>query len=348
MAREDEFKAFEKFMRAGEPAEPTGVARRFTADEMVACAKCRRANAPTRMNCLYCGETLPVTERNAELRRPALKELEEWERGFNVVMLPRGELPREAVAGAAALVRLDAEKLAEIVASCRAIPLARVASTEEAELVVRRLAGLGIESEIFADEILERQPERVRALALNDDALVCWSSLDAEPRRVAWSEITLLAVGRIVTRRIEVEQRQAKLGGQTRVVDTRELSTDESALDIHTSRDGEAFRVLAGGFDYSCLGAGKRLLARENFDALVAALRSRATRAASDDEYARLRGLLSSAWPPDEHTGSSGLRRERTGRMNTEAVTVVSNETQFTRYSRLRGRLAARGRAKDR
>ena len=49
------------------------------------------------------------------------------------------------------------------------------------------------------------------------------------------------------------------------------------------------------------------------------------------------------AWPPAEHTESLGLRRERPGRFNTEAATVVTNEAQFTRYSRLRRRLALRG-----
>src|SRR5688500_2575287 len=65
--------------------------RRFTAEELIACEKCARANAPTRMNCLYCGALLPVTEQRAELVRPTLKKLEEWEQGINVVLLPRGE-----------------------------------------------------------------------------------------------------------------------------------------------------------------------------------------------------------------------------------------------------------------
>jgi hypothetical protein len=56
--------------------------------------------------------------------------------------------------------------------------------------------------------------------------------------------------------------------------------------------------------------------------------------------------LLAAAWPPSERTGS-GLRRERTGRLNTESVTTISNETQFTRYARLRLQLALRARAKE-
>jgi len=345
LSREDEFKDFDTFARASGPAETSEPLRRFAADELVACEKCSRSNAPTRTNCLYCGEPLPVTERSASLRRPALKRLEEWEQGFSVVMLPRGgeELSPEDISDAASLLRLDAERLGEIVGSRRALPLVRATSDEDAALFVKRIGALGIRAEVFADVILEKQPERVRAFALNEDALVCWTSPEEEPSCLSWTEIALIVVGRVVTRRVEVEQRQAKLSNRSRVVDTRELTSDEAVLDIYT-QGGDGFRVLADGFDYSCLGAGKRLLARENFDALAAALRERSPSAVFDDEHTRLRTLLSAAWPPSERTGSSGLRRERTGRFNTESVTTISNETQFTRYARLRLQLLLRAR----
>jgi hypothetical protein len=172
LPREDEFTDFERL--TVESAATSAAPRRFAADELVACEKCARANAPTRMNCLYCGEPLPVTRQSASLRRPVLKKLEEWEQGFNVVTLPRGgaELSPEETAEAASLVRLDAARLAEIVASRRALPLARASSDEDAAMFVKRLGALGIKSEVFADEILEKRPERARALAKNDDALI--------------------------------------------------------------------------------------------------------------------------------------------------------------------------------
>src|SRR4051812_28827722 len=82
LAREDEFNMFDadEDLRATSAARET--ARRFEPGELVACDKCLRANAPTRMNCLYCGAPLPVTERSAALRRPSLRKLEEWEQGF--------------------------------------------------------------------------------------------------------------------------------------------------------------------------------------------------------------------------------------------------------------------------
>lgn len=344
----------------GQELSGAAAARPFTPEQLVACERCLRANAPTRMSCLYCGAQLPQTAESEKLRRPSLKKLEEWEPGFNVVLLPRGDktFTPEAIAEAASLLRLDAARLAEIVGARRALPLARASSSEEAELILKRLGALGLSTELFADEELTRQPVRVRALTLEEDALVCWPGLGAGQRRVAWAEVLLLVKGRVVAKRVEVEERRGKTRGGGEIVGTREIAGDEAVLDIHAVSQTEAgsrpeaapqpeadcFRVMADNFDYSCLGASKRLLARENFVTLVETLRSRAPSAAFDDEYASSRALLSSAWPPTERTASLGLRRERPGRFNTEAATLITNEQQFTRYSRLRRHLALRGR----
>jgi hypothetical protein len=316
---------------------------------MVACEQCLRANPPTRMDCLYCGATLPATEQSAALRRPTLKKLEEWERGFNVVLLPRaGASPKpDAVEEAAPLLRLEASRLAEIVASGRALPLARASSAEEAELVVSRLGALGLNTEVFTDEVLTRAPERVRALGFEEGTLVCRQGPDATPRRLPLDEIVLLVEGRIVERRGEVIERKTRFGSRSEVVEARELASDELVLDIYAAGGGAAFRVMSGGFDYSCLGAAKGLLAAENFRKLVGALRGLSKAAAFDDEYTRLRPLLADVWPPAEHTASLGLVGAGGGRVNTGAVTTVSNETQFTRYARLLQSLAARVRAES-
>jgi hypothetical protein len=331
-------------------------ARPFAPEQMVACEECLRANAPTRMKCLYCGAALPRTKQSAAHWRPTLKKLEEWEQGFNVVTLPRaaGALTSDAAEEAATLLRLDVGGLKELVLAGRAMPLARVATADEAWLVVERLRELGLSTEVFPDEVLARRPVRVRAFEFADDALVCRTGPEAEPRRVPWAEVVLLVTGRVVSRRVEVAERKRGLGGRSETVETRELASDEEVLDLYTSSvdeheahgvGGEGFRVLSGGFDYSCLGAGKRLMTAENFNALVAALRARAPSVVHDEEYARLRPLLSEVWPSAERTESLGLRRERAGRFNTEAVTTVSNEIQFTRYARLRHLLMLRARA---
>lgn len=347
MAREDELMRFDDAEDLRESSQAHGAARPFEPGELVACDKCSRSNAPTRMNCLYCGAPLPVTERSAALRRPALRKLEEWEQGFNVVLHPPSAIPApETVEELAAFLRLDAARLSEIFESGTALPVARAASSEEAELVVGRLKARGLEAEVFDDELLARTPVRVRALGFDTDALVLMTTAEAAPVGVFWDRVALLVVGRVVTRRVEMEERPSKLSGRGRLTDAREVASDEAVLDIYTSDAAqEGFRVMADGFDYSCLGESKGLLARDNFKTLVAELRARAAGAALDERYARLRGVLASAWPPAERNESGGLRRERPGRLNTESVTVVSNESQFTRYARMRRQLALRAKS---
>jgi hypothetical protein len=60
-----------------------------------------------------------------------------------------------------------------------------------------------------------------------------------------------------------------------------------------------------------------------------------ASRARLDDSYNRLRHTLDLVWGPQQQTQSSGWRRERPGKLSVGVATVKSNESQFTRYSRL-------------
>ncbi|HEX8180542.1 MAG TPA: hypothetical protein VF525_13425 [Pyrinomonadaceae bacterium] len=320
---------------------PLSAARAFAPAELVACPACARTNAPTRMRCLYCGAALPANVGAQDLRRPALRALEAGELGFNVVLLPRAETAPElapaALAEAARLLRVEPEQLQRTLAARTHLPLARTSLYEEAALIESKLTALGLTVEIMADEVLAvetRPPQRVRRLAFGDEALTAWPSAESAALCVAWSEIALLVVGRINRRQIEVEERRRRRA-DGEVVETREFYADEGVLDLYMNQPLVNWRIKAEGFDYTCLGAHKSLLAAENFARLYAALRTRAVNAVCDELYASLRPLLQTAWPATEQT-SSGLRRERPGRMNTEAITNVSNEMQFTRYGRLR------------
>jgi len=331
--------------------EMAGGPRGFAPEQLVACERCSRTNAPTRMNCLYCGATMPRTEEGAALLRPTLRKLEEWEQGFNVVLLPRGAqgIAAEWLAEAASLLKLEVKHLKECFASRRALPVARTASAEEAGLILKRLGALGLPAEVFDDGALgfEVPQRRVRALEFEPDALVLWASREEAPGRVPWPRVALLARGRVTRRRLEVEERQGGFRRRGEIVDSRELSTDEAALDLYAFEDGDGagWRLWADRLDYSCLGARKSLTAGENFKTLTEVLRARAEGAAFDDEYVRLRPLLAPVWPPAEQNESQGVRRESVGRYNREAVTVISNEAQFTRYTRLLSRLVRAGRA---
>jgi hypothetical protein len=69
---------------------------------------------------------------------------------------------------------------------------------------------------------------------------------------------------------------------------------------------------------------------------LLRLMTERAMNAKVDDSYARVRNLLELAWTTQPETQSSGWRRERPGKLSVGISTIRSNETQFTRYSRLR------------
>ena len=312
----------------------------FSFDQMVACEECLRVNPPTRMNCLYCGVALPLNEKSAALRRPTLRRLEEWEKGFNVICLPdeTEDVPSAILTEMATLLRLDTALIAEVAKARQPLPLARAATGEEALMILERLRALGLQTETISDEELAVEsspPKRVRKLDLGGEELNLQSALGGESQAIEWAEVILFVQGQIFTKQIEVEEQRARPGAETEIVATRELIADETMLEIYTAESDGNWRIVAEGFDYSCLGEHKTLLAKDNFVTLMKRMRALAPAARFDGDYRVIRHLLDFVWPPSERTESRGLRRERPGKFNTEAAVRVSNEKQFTRYGRL-------------
>jgi hypothetical protein len=317
-------------------AEPQG----FAPDQMVRCEVCLRANPPTRTSCLYCAAQLPATEISATLQKPTLRRLEKWEQGFNVILVPGSAagLTGELLPQMAELLRLNVEDLRRILETREPLPIARATTPDEASLIERRLDEMGVKVLVVADRDLEQEEsvtKRVRALELTDNALALYSAGGPESWRVPWKDISLLAVGRLFIRAIEVEERKG-LKSENVLLDTREINTDDSVLDIYAAQGKTGWRITAGNFDFSCLGAQKKWVAAQNFSTLIDVLRARAEKAFYDDSYNRVRLALGAAWPLEQDTESRGWRRKGTGRVSTEAVTRSDNEIQFTRYSRLR------------
>jgi hypothetical protein len=151
---------------------------------------------------------------------------------------------------------------------------------------------------------------------------------------VARSNVVLLVTGRLVEKRVEVKEVKSR-GPEDEILDTSELFSDEAVIDLYTSAHSETWRVQANGFDFSCLRGEKSLLASENIGRLQTLLAANATNAGLDDSYNRLRPLLDLVWEPEQETQSCGWRRERPGKLTFGTATIHSNESQFTRYSRL-------------
>ena len=55
-----------------------------------------------------------------------------------------------------------------------------------------------------------------------------------------------------------------------------------------------------------------------------------------DNSYNSRRGVLDLVWGSEKVTKSDGWRRDAPGRFTVGATTTHSNESQFTRYSRLK------------
>ena len=329
------------FLGPIEPSEPQG----FSPEQMIRCEECLRANPPTRVSCLYCGAPLPVTETSARLRKPVLRPPEKHQPGYNNILIPPERvLPDETINETAALLKLSLENVQALISQSVPLPVARTASREEAELVTERLRDLGITCTTLSDEELgllfsDNTVKRVRAMRF-DDSLLTMQLAGGEEIEVSWSDIILILPGRLIETRVEVKERLTRKP-EKELLDTSEFFRDEAVIDLYTSAQSFTWRVSASGFDFSCLASEKALIVNENITRLQRLLAAKAVSARFDDSYPRVRNLLELAWSSQQETQSSGWRREGPGKLSVGLATTKSNETQFTRYSRLRYHFAS-------
>ena len=317
-----------------EPSAPQG----FSADQMIRCEECLRANPPTRVNCLYCGIALPLTEASASLRKPSLRPPDKHQPGYNSIILPQDRLlPDKELAEAAALLKLDPADLQRIVSAQLPLPLARTASQEEAELVCERLRDLGLKAITVSDADLglgENCVTRVRSMSFAITGLTIRQSASQEVADIPWSDLVLIVPGRLFVKTVEVKELVSRRS-ENEILETSQFTTDEVLVDYYAASSAQTWRVGASNFDFSCLEDQKTLIAGENIATLTKLIASRASRAQLDDSYKLTRQILELMWGPEQQTQSRGWRRERPGKYSLAQATVNSNESQFTRYSRL-------------
>jgi hypothetical protein len=312
----------------------------FAPDQMVRCENCLRANPPTRTGCLYCASQLPATAASTAIQRPTLRRLEAWEQGFNTILVPEGAAPlaENILTETSRLLRLQTEDVRLVSETGMPLPLARAATRDEASLIERKLGEMSMRVLTIADSDLavdDSAIRRVHALELTDNMLVAHAYGGVEPQRASWDEVLLIVTGRLFVRQVEVEERKGRKA-ESEIMDAREVSADESVLDLYLAQARESWRISSSSFNYSCLGSQKSLVAGQNFSTLLEVLRARAHYALYDDSYNRVRRALNVIWPFEQRTESRGWRRGGPGKIRTESVIKSDNELQFTRYSRLR------------
>jgi hypothetical protein len=318
----------------------TSESRAFTPDQMVNCEKCQRANPPTRVDCLYCGAPMAFSQKTASVQRPTLRPLEKWEQGYSNVYLPgsRIDLDNKTLGEASSILKLTDEQFKKILDSSTALPLARVSTLDEALLIERRMNEFGLRTIVVADADLmtEASPvARLRAAEFDEEGIVGYLTGGSDSIFVPWAALTLLVQGRLVVKSLEVTER--KMGkGESQILDSIQTSTDEAVVDIFSNNIESILRIAANSFDFSCLEDRKGLLAEENFARLLQLIREHTPNAVFDDSYRTVKQALEPVWSSEGQTESRGWKRGRPGKITFEAVTEISNESQFTRYARLR------------
>jgi len=315
---------------------PDSAVRSFTPDQMVRCESCLRANPPTRANCLYCGSALPVQPAAVVLQKPALRPLEKWEHGYNNILLPSpANFSEGCLAETADFLRLEKEDLRRIVAAALPLPLARSSSKEEAELIQQRLKSAQMTSLIVADTLLGLDAAlKLRALEFRDNGVDAYQSPQSAPLKISHDDFVLMVSGRITRKRVELTEERKR--SENRVLEADQFFADESTMDLYTKHETTPYRIASGSFDFSCLAERKLLVASENMSILISVFRENVPTISYDQTYNAVRKALEPVWRSEQQNESTGWRRGRPGKYSLGSVMETSNESQFSRYSRLR------------
>lgn len=310
----------------------------FKPEDLPICEKCGRKTPPTRGDCFYCGNPLPFAARRIQTPTPEFRKLEIWEKGFNVVVTKCRETPDfSAVNEIAEFLEFEGEDLRKILDSKKSLPLARVASNAEAKLIAEKLAAHNIESRIVADERLkpEISARRLRGIEFSGDNLIMILFNNDEIAEIFCKDLSLVVSGAIFERKIEsIESIRRKEKGK--VLNSNEIGSDQFVIDIYAQNDNIGYRIEQHGFDFSCLGNRKSLLAGENMKRLAEKLRAVLPQAEFDDDYLKNRAELGKIWEVQETISAGGVNRQSFGGFKRANTIIISNLTQFTRYSRLR------------
>lgn len=319
----------------------SGEIQAFKPEEMITCEKCGRKSPPTRTSCFYCGFALPVADLQKTFAKPSLRKLESWEKGFNVILLNQIKSPdSQNITELAGFLGLENEDLQKILLTKKSLPLARLESSTEAEVIVEKLASDNLDSRIVGDEQLKLAvaPRRLRGIEFFEQRIALVLFNTDELVEINFEDLSLIVVGTIFERKIESTE-SIKRKEKGKILDSSETGTDELVIDIYSENDEIGYRMESSGFDFSCLGQDKGWLARENMMRLAEKLKSVLPNAKYDNDYLKIRAELGKIWEVEAVNNAGGVGRKSFGKYRRTNTLTVSNESQFTRYSRLQKRI---------
>ncbi len=310
----------------------------FKPGEMLPCAACGRINPPNRLKCLYCAKELEVKPENAALIKTNLRKLEGWERGFNVILREPVAAKQLPLANTASFLSMDPDDLTLILDAAEPLPLVRVESLAEADVLVSGLARIGLQCSVLGDADMadDKLPVRLSKIELREQGIAV---TDFNTRAVTEiDDLALLIPGILTTNKVDSLEKKGRRG-KTKVIDETATASDESILDLYSRHDPVGFRVHLTGFDFSCLGDDKGLIAVENMRRLVIVLKEHAANARLVSDYKKVRQALGQVWEIESRKDPQGLKRSGFGKREFGTVASASNLRQFTKYSRLQWHL---------
>ena len=145
----------------------------FKPEEMISCARCGRTNPPNRPKCFYCGEELEISDAHSQFFKLSSRKLEVWEKGFNVIFTAANEKLEPNLLETSRFLKVEMEYLQRFFEAKNSLPLARVESEKEAEMIQIKLREFGVETKIIGDAELatDKPPRRLRALSWSGGAV---------------------------------------------------------------------------------------------------------------------------------------------------------------------------------
>jgi hypothetical protein len=306
----------------------------FTPDSMVDCQKCRRSNAPNRAACMYCGAELEGSTAEA---KPELRELESWENGFNVVIASTGKhVEIDSLAPSlSSVLSTDIETARSILTCPGPIPVVRLEHEGDATRVAERLREGGFDTKVVSDESLlpGTLPVRLRSIEFGEGEMILELFGKDERRKIVADDLALIVLGILVQGRTEsIEKRKRRV---TQTVSETQTTSDEPLIDIYTQADSTGWRIPVAGFDFSCLGNDKSLLAGENIERLAKKLAAYAPGARVVREYSTVRPQLEMVWQSESRKDSLGPQRSGFAGTSSAMVYSTNNLLQLTKFSRL-------------
>lgn len=310
----------------------------FDPEAMIGCSGCGRLNPPNRLKCIYCAGQLAIDAVDTSAIKPTLRKLELWEHGFNLIV--RASTPGADAAEAGRFLSMENDDVTAILTAGTPLPIARVESEQEALLVQDRVSRFGIGCSIVsdADLIPERPPVRLSAIEFLDGGIAITDFNTNKRNEIDGGDVRVLVAGAINVDRVDSLEKKRR-GKKSKIIDETATASDETLLDIYTRSDSTGFRIHLAGFDFSCLGDDKGLLAGENMRLLIVRLLEHLPNAKFVNDYASVCHLLDGIWEVETRKDSKGLQRSGFGKVEFGSVASSNNLIQFTKYSRLQWHL---------